>query len=121
MHEKTCPRCGASRVVQRMVNNRFRASDPAGQVFEVTLQEPIWSCPACQMSWEGEGHFRRERKRLPGRAHDARSEDWQVAHVWPEEATQRGIYWVVAVCHRLQEKPPFGLRFRREKATRLRG
>jgi hypothetical protein len=54
MHEKTCPRCGASRVVQRMVNNRFRASDPAGQVFEVTLQEPIWSCPACQMGWEGE-------------------------------------------------------------------
>ena len=54
MREKTCPRCGASRVVQRMVNNRFRASDPAGQVFEVTLQEPIWSCPACQMGWEGE-------------------------------------------------------------------
>ena len=54
MREKTCPRCGASRVVQRMVNNRFKASDPAGQVFEVTLQEPIWSCPACQMGWEGE-------------------------------------------------------------------
>ena len=44
------------------------------------------------------GNFRRKRERLPGRAHDARSEDWQVAHVWPEEATQRGIYWVVAVC-----------------------
>jgi len=23
-------------------------------VFEVTLQEPIWSCPARQMGWEGE-------------------------------------------------------------------
>ena len=57
MYEKTCPRCGASRVVQRMVNNRFRASDPTGQVFEVTLREPIWSCPACQMGLEGEDTF----------------------------------------------------------------
>ncbi len=56
MHEK-CPRCGSSRVVQRMVNNRFRASDPAGQVFEVTLREPIWSCPVCRMGWEGEETF----------------------------------------------------------------
>ena len=54
MHKQTCPRCGASGVVQRLVNNRFRASDPGGQVFEVTLQEPIWSCPTCQMGWEGE-------------------------------------------------------------------
>jgi hypothetical protein len=37
-----------------MVNNRFRAVDPTGRVFEVTLQEPIWSCPTCQMGWEGE-------------------------------------------------------------------
>ena len=54
MRKGTCPRCGATRVVQRIVNNRFRASDPAGQVFEVTLQEPIWICPACNMGWEGE-------------------------------------------------------------------
>jgi len=29
------------------------------------------------------GHFRRERKRLPGRADDARSGGWQLAHVGP--------------------------------------
>ena len=37
-----------------MVNSRFKASDPTGEVFEVTLREPIWSCPACRMGWEGE-------------------------------------------------------------------
>ncbi len=57
MHEEICPRCAGSPVVQRTVNNRFRASDPAGHVFDVTLQEPIWSCPACHMCWEGEDTF----------------------------------------------------------------
>lgn len=57
MSDKICPRCGNSRVVQRTVNDRFRASDPAGRVFEVTLQEPVWSCPTCRMCWEGQDTF----------------------------------------------------------------
>ena len=57
MPDETCPRCGSSQVVQRTVNDRFRASDLAGQVFEVTLQEPVWSCPACHMCWEGQDTF----------------------------------------------------------------
>jgi hypothetical protein len=53
MRNEICPRCGNSHPVQQTVNDRFRACDPAGQVFEVTLEEPIWICPACNMSWEG--------------------------------------------------------------------
>lgn len=54
MRNESCPRCGSGQIVQRIVNDRFRACDPAGRVFEVTLQEPVWSCPACHMCWEGE-------------------------------------------------------------------
>jgi ribosomal protein L37AE/L43A len=54
MHNETCPRCGNSKTVQRIVNDRFRACDAAGRVFEVSLQAPIWSCPACRMGWEGQ-------------------------------------------------------------------
>ena len=37
-----------------VVNDRFRACDEAGRVFEVSLQAPMWSCPACRMCWEGQ-------------------------------------------------------------------
>ena len=57
MAKEVCPRCGTSQPVQRTVNDRFRAWDPAGQVFEVTLREPIWICPMCKMSWEGTDAF----------------------------------------------------------------
>ena len=57
MTEATCPRCGNVQVVQRTVHDRFKAWDPAGEVFEVTLQEPVWSCPACRMCWEGPDTF----------------------------------------------------------------
>jgi hypothetical protein len=53
MRHEVCPRCGSSQPVQHTVNDRFRAWDPAGQVFEVTLQEPILVWLACNMSWEG--------------------------------------------------------------------
>ncbi len=38
----------------RIVNDQFHACDADGRVFEVRLQEPVWSCPACRMCWEGE-------------------------------------------------------------------
>jgi hypothetical protein len=57
MRNENCPRCGSSQTVQRIVNDRFRACDPAGRVFEVTLQEPVWSCLACHMCWEGQEAF----------------------------------------------------------------
>jgi ribosomal protein L37AE/L43A len=57
MADASCPRCGNAQVVQRTVYDRFKAWDPAGEVFEVTLQEPVWSCPACRMCWEGPDTF----------------------------------------------------------------
>jgi hypothetical protein len=62
MRREICPRCDSSRPVQQTVNDRFRAWDPAGQVFEVTLQEPIWNCPVCNMSWEGPDGFAAKEK-----------------------------------------------------------
>jgi uncharacterized Zn finger protein len=54
MDQEECPRCGSSHVVQRVVNDRFKACDASGHVFEVTLQEPVWSCVACRMCWQGD-------------------------------------------------------------------
>lgn len=61
MRNETCPRCGNGETVQRVVNDRFRACDETGRVFEVALQAPVWSCPACRMCWEGqEAHAAKE-------------------------------------------------------------
>lgn len=53
MRNAVCPRCGSAHTMQQTVHDRFKAWDPAGEVFEVTVLEPIWICPVCNMSWEG--------------------------------------------------------------------
>jgi hypothetical protein len=54
MHEPVCPRCGSHEVVERVVNDCFKACDSAGNVFEVTVREPVLRCCACRMCWEGD-------------------------------------------------------------------
>jgi hypothetical protein len=49
-----CPKCGSSDVVPRTVNDRLRAADPRGQIFEVALQLPVWSCRGCKLCWQGQ-------------------------------------------------------------------
>jgi hypothetical protein len=73
MPSEVCPLCGSTQAIQLTVNDRFRACDPAGEVFEISLRKPIWTCPQCRMSWEGrEGLIAKEnayqvalRTRLP--------------------------------------------------------
>jgi hypothetical protein len=54
MHENRCPKCGSSDIVLRTVNDRLRAADLRGNVFELPLQLPIWSCLACRLCWQGQ-------------------------------------------------------------------
>ena len=49
-----CPKCGSSDVVPRTVNDQLRAADPRGQIFEVALQLPVWSCRSCKLCWQGQ-------------------------------------------------------------------
>jgi hypothetical protein len=49
MHDIHCPKCGSSDVVPRTVNDQLRAADPRGQIFEVALQLPVWSCRGCKL------------------------------------------------------------------------
>lgn len=54
MHDNCCPNCGGSDVVTRRVNDRLRAVDPYGEIFELALQLPVWSCRTCKLCWQGE-------------------------------------------------------------------
>jgi transcription elongation factor Elf1 len=54
MHDNHCPKCGSSDVVSRTVNDRLRAADPRGHIFEVPLQLRVWSCRACKLCWQGQ-------------------------------------------------------------------
>jgi hypothetical protein len=54
MHDIHCPKCGSSHVVPRTVNDQLRAADPRGQIFEVALQLPVWSCRGCKLCWQGQ-------------------------------------------------------------------
>ena len=49
-----CPKCGSSDVVPRTVNDQLRAADPRGQIFEVAVQLPVWSCRGCKLCWQGQ-------------------------------------------------------------------
>jgi rubrerythrin len=61
MPSEACPLCGNTQNALQTVNDRFRACDPAGEVFEVALRKPVWTCPRCRMSWEGdEGRVAKE-------------------------------------------------------------
>jgi hypothetical protein len=53
MEDNHCPKCGGSDVVPRTVNDRLRAADPHGHIFEVPLQVLVWSCGACKLCWQG--------------------------------------------------------------------
>jgi len=53
MRDETCPRCGSEDVEERIVNDRFKACDSTGNVFEVDVREPVLRCRMCRMCWEG--------------------------------------------------------------------
>jgi ssDNA-binding Zn-finger/Zn-ribbon topoisomerase 1 len=52
MPSEICPLCGNTQTLKRSVNDRFLACDPTGEVFEVALQKPVWTCSQCHMVWE---------------------------------------------------------------------
>jgi len=72
MTSEVCPLCGNPQTVQQTVNDRFRACDPAGEAFEVALRKPIWTCPQCQMSWEGPDGLMAKEEAYQRALHDRR-------------------------------------------------
>lgn len=53
MHDIHCPNCGSSDIQPRTVKDRLRASDLRGEIFELALQLPVWTCRACNLCWQG--------------------------------------------------------------------